>query len=224
MRHSISKNGKKRKIRNSFDDYRYSLAKRQNNDSSDEYEEDCSSDHSRSNVYSVNNDVYFYSDVTNSSCFELNREIRKVTKQMLNLATRYSIDPPPVKLHIKSYGGSVFAAISTIDTILNNEIEVHSIIEGCAASAGTLISIVCHKRFIMEHAYMLIHELRSGCWGKMSEIKDDFTNNNELMNLIKTLYSKHTKVPKRKIDEILEHDLWWNAKKCLELNLVDEIM
>jgi ATP-dependent protease ClpP protease subunit len=70
---------------------------------------------------------------------------------------------------------------------------------------------------------MLIHELSSGFWGKMREIKDDFKNDEELMKVIKRLYAKYSKVPGKSIDEILEHDIWWNSKKCLALKLVDEI-
>jgi len=37
------------------------------------------------------------------------------------------------------------------------------------------------------------------------------------------LTEKHARIPDRKIDEILEHDLWFDAKTCLKYGLVDEI-
>jgi ATP-dependent protease ClpP protease subunit len=43
------------------------------------------------------------------------------------------------------------------------------------------------------------------------------------MDTIKAIYKAHTKVPMKKLDEILKHDLWFDANKCLQLGLVDEI-
>ena len=48
-------------------------------------------------------------------------------------------------------------------------------------------------------------------------------NNTHLMQTIKTIYKEYTKVPMKKLDEILKHDLWFDCNTCLELGLVDEI-
>lgn len=183
-----------------------------------------SHDDSEKNIYSKDNHIYYYADVTETSCFELNKKIAEVTNNMLQISNRYTIDPPPIWLHIKSYGGCIFDSITTIDTIKSNRVPIYSVIEGCAASAATLISVVAHKRYIRPNAYMLIHQLSSSFWGKMSEIRDDYKNLNELMDFITRIYLQHTKVPKKKLREILEHDLWWNSPKCVKLKLVDEIL
>ena len=91
------------------------------------------------------NHIYFYSDVTKESCLDLNRKINDLNKELLKLAIEYEIEPPNIYLHINSFGGCIYSALSTIDTILNSKIPVISIIEGSAASAATLISMVCHK-------------------------------------------------------------------------------
>jgi ATP-dependent protease ClpP protease subunit len=44
------------------------------------------------------------------------------------------------------------------------------------------------------------------------------------MKRIKEIYEAKTKIPKTKMDEILKHDLWWDAKTCLKYGLVDEIL
>lgn len=72
----------------------------------------------------------------------------------------------PIYLHINSFGGSLYDAYAAVDTIKNLRVPVYSIIEGCAASAGTIISVVCTKRFIGKNAHMLIHQLSSSMWGK----------------------------------------------------------
>ena len=128
-----------------------------------------------------------------------------------------------IYLHINSFGGSVFSAFSVIDTIQNMKVPVVSIIEGAAASAATLISVMCDYRIIYKTSYMLIHQLSSGSWGKMNELEEEMENLKELMNSIKKIYKENTNIPRGELNEILKHDLWWNADICLAKGLVDEI-
>lgn len=101
---------------------------------------------------------------------------------------------------------------------------VYTYIDGCAVSAGTIMSVCGKKRFMGENAYMLVHQLSSMHWGKYQELQDDMKNSDNLMKRIKKLYEEKTKIPKTKMDEILKHDLWWDAKTCLKYGLVDEIL
>jgi ATP-dependent protease ClpP protease subunit len=71
---------------------------------------------------------------------------------------------------------------------------------------------------------MLIHELSDINWGKYTELKDSMKSNDTIMKSIKEWYIERTKLPTDKIDEILSHDIWWNAKQCLKYGLVDQVI
>jgi ATP-dependent protease ClpP protease subunit len=71
---------------------------------------------------------------------------------------------------------------------------------------------------------MLVHQLSSGFWGNYGQISDAKENLDQLMKKIKEIYKRYTKIPTKKIDEILARDLWWDAKTCLKFGLVDEIL
>jgi ATP-dependent protease ClpP protease subunit len=86
------------------------------------------------------------------------------------------------------------------------------------------MSVCGVKRFIGENAYMLVHQLSSGLFGKFQEMEDDMKNSQSLMARIKEIYETKTKIPKTKMDALLKHDLWWDAKTCLKYGLVDEIL
>lgn len=170
----------------------------------------------------VENNVYFYGDITEQNALELNSILYDLDRKLA--ATCLFLDAKPViHLHINSYGGSLFAGLATVDVIRNLRCEVHSYVEGAAASAATIISVVCAKRTIGKYSKMLIHQLSSGSYGKYTELEDDMENNKHLMQTIKTIYKEYTKVPMKKLDEILKHDLWFDCSTCLELGLVDEI-
>lgn len=170
----------------------------------------------------VENNVYFYGDVTESNALELNSTLFELDKK-LSITKEFLDVTPVINLRINSYGGSLFAGLATVDCIRNLKSDVHSYIDGAAASAATIISTVCKKRYIGKYSKMLIHQLSSISYGKYTELEDDMENNKNLMDTIKAIYKAHTKVPMKKLDEILKHDLWFDASKCLQLGLVDEI-
>lgn len=121
-------------------------------DGSDEEPEDSSDS---SSVSAVGRNIYFYTEVTPESVLELNKLIVSCGKtSMAELNGSYE-KPPPIYLHINSPGGDVFAALSAVDTIRLSPVPVITIVEGLAASAATLISIVGNERWIAENASML---------------------------------------------------------------------
>ena len=173
------------------------------------------------------NHIYFYCEVSRKNILELIKNIRFLNNDLLNMKNKYDSNDLNIYLHINSYGGNIFAALAVIDVILSSKIKVISIIEGCAASAATLISMVCQERRISLNSFMLIHQLTSNFWGKMNEIDDEYENLQNLHDLIKKLYKKHTNIKmtgKNGLTNILKRDIWWNSNTCLEIGLVDEIV
>ena len=173
------------------------------------------------------NHIYYYGGVSTSNCLKLNLAIQDVSRKLSLARIDLGVDNLKIYLHINSFGGSVFAALSSIDTIINCDYPIVSIIEGAAASAATLMSVVCHERVIRPNAYMLIHQMSSGFWGKMEEIKDEFMNLKKLTKKLKKIYKEHTKLnnkdSKVKLNDILKRDLWWDSSECLDNGLVDRV-
>ena len=170
-----------------------------------------------------NNHVYFHSEVDRESIFELLALIREAEEESILTSFKLNIPEVPIYLHINSLGGCVFSALNAIDSIESCKVPIYTIIEGASASAGTLISIVGKKRFIRPNAHMLIHQLSSSFWGKMSEIDDEYNNLQDLMGKIKKIYQKHTNIPKKELSNILKHDLWYDSETCIKYKLADEI-
>lgn len=176
-------------------------------------------------VEAKNNDIYFYSEVTRPKILLLNKNLLELGKNLVNQANLLSLsEPAKIQLRINSYGGSVFAGLAAVDYIKQSPVPVTSIIEGCAASAATIMSVSAHHRQMNPNSFMLIHQLSAGMWGKYEEMKDQMDNNDRLMRLIKDIYIEHTKIPRKKLNEILKKDLWFDAETCLEYGLIDEIV
>ena len=166
---------------------------------------------SKNRVEAAANRIYFYSEVNRSNILTLNKYLKNMETNLLNRANTWGTETPEIYLHINSYGAK-------------SKVPVNTIIDGCAASAATMMSVAGAKRLMHENAFMLIHQLSSVSWGKYEALKDDMKNNDMLMERIKSIYLKHTKVPQKQLANMLKHDLWWDAQTCLKYGLVDEII
>ena len=170
------------------------------------------------------NRIYFYSEVSRPKNLELNKNIATMSNTLYNRGQSLQVDPGRIFLHINSFGGSVFAGMSSVDYILNSKVPITTVIDGCAASAATIMSVVGHHRVMHKHSFMLIHQISSAMWGKFEEMKDDMKNSELLMDTIIKIYEEHTRIPRSELETILKRDIWWDAKTCLDYGLVDEII
>ena len=188
-----------------------------------EDEDDADDEADEIKIYRELNHIYFYSEIDRNTISKLNILLREAEEYCIITALKLRIDLVPIYLHIYSNGGYIHAAFSTIDVINSSKVPVYSIIEGATASAGTLISIVCKKRYIRPTAYMLIHQLTSEIWGKMDAIIDEYKNLSQLMKRITDIYSEYSSLTTNKLNKLLKHDLWLDAKKSIKYGLVDEL-
>ena len=183
--------------------------KRKNESDSDSDEE------TFKNVQTHDNHIYFYGDVNSENAMNFVMLVNKFNSERKKYDELF--------LHIQSDGGNVSDAFAMADCILKSEIIINTIVQGCVASAGTLISIVGDYRTIDPHAVMLIHQPSGGIFGKKSEIDDEIRNLNQVEKMCKLFYKKYTKLTEPQLDKIFKHDIEWSAKQCLQYGLVDAI-
>src|ERR1019366_7005279 len=80
---------------------------------------------------------------------------------------------PVIPVVIDSYGGDVYSLLDMISHIQASKIPVATIVEGKAMSAGAILFGFGWPgyRYMAEHATLMIHDISSGGWGKVEEIK-----------------------------------------------------
>lgn len=186
-------------------------------------DEDSAEEEEEDNLTVIDNHIYFYNDVTVKTMADLTIEIKKLTKKLLALNIAYDTDVE-IFLHINSGGGDVFGVLSIINLIINNKVNIVTVIEGQACSAATILSMIGSRRQITENSYMLIHNLSSGFWGKMHEMEDEMKNLTLLTKDIKKMYKTYTNITTTQLETLLKKDLLLDAKTCLRYGLVDEIV
>lgn len=171
--------------------------------------------------------IYFTGPVTESSMGALNKTILEKNKEFEELQRKCndvaSLEPKPVYLWIQSYGGFVDPCLPVLDTIRNSKIPIYTVVNGYAASCGSLLSVVGQKRYMTKSSSILIHQLSGGIQGTMEEIKDGFENTEGTMEKLYKIYENHTKLDRTELEECMKHDIWWDVDKCISFGLIDGV-
>ena len=70
---------------------------------------------------------------------------------------------------------------------------------------------------------MLVHQPHIEWFGKLDDFRDEVNNQEELYEKIVEIYLENTNFKKEELKNLLEHELWLNAEKCIEYGLVDKV-
>jgi ATP-dependent protease ClpP protease subunit len=178
-------------------------------------------------VYTNKNHIYFKTDVTKDSIDKLSTEIDNLNSKMNNISKKSSLGtftPKPIYLHITTNGGDLLAGFFGYDKIKGSKHPINTIIEGCVASAGSLLSMAGHTRYMTPSSHLLIHQLRTGMFGTYEELVDEKNNCHQFMSRLVNMYHTNCngKMTKTNIKEFLKRDIFWDAKTAINNGLVDE--
>lgn len=156
----------------------------------------------------------------------LNTEINDDTASIIQAQLLYlaSInDTEDISLYINSPGGSVTAGLAIYDTMQLIKPNVNTICVGMAASMGAILLCAGHKRSILPHSRVMIHQPSGGAIGQASDIliaaKEIEKCKEELARLVST--HSHQDITKVLVD--MDRDYWMSAKEAVEYGLVDEV-
>ena len=70
------------------------------------------------------------------------------------------------------------------------------------------------------HAFVLIHQLSTGFFGKYKDLKDEMKTCKKVMATLKTLYDDSTTIPKDKLSEFMKRDIYLGYEECLKYEIV----
>ncbi len=137
------------------------------------------------------------------------------------------VDPhKDIELYINSPGGSVTAGLAIYDTMQVLRCDIATICVGQAASMGAVLLAAGTKgkRFCLEHARVMIHQVSAGFHGTAIDINiqaQEVLKNNQLLHEI---LAHHTGQPLDKVTRDTERDHFLSATEACEYGLVDQVL
>ena len=109
------------------------------------------------------------------------------------LALAHSTGQKVIPVVIDSYGGQVYSLMTMIAAIKSSELPVATIVEGKAMSCGAVLLTFGEDgmRFAAPDATVMIHDVSSGGWGKIEELKADVKEAERLDEKIFTMMARN---------------------------------
>jgi len=144
----------------------------------------------------------------------------------------------PIELVFNSPGGSVIAGMDLFDYIQELRRDGHYVTtstRGMAASMGGILLQAGDKRVMGHEAYVLIHEVATGTYGKIGEIEDEVKFMKKIGERVIDIFLTRAaqayeagtatkQLTRGLFTKSWERKDWWlNSAEALELGVVDEL-
>jgi len=128
-----------------------------------------------------------------------------------------------IEVRINSAGGSLFEGFSIFNQ-LRDFGNVHTIVDGVAASAASLIALAGSKVSVYKNSYLFIHNpwtLAIGDHNDMESASDDLK---KFTQTIIDLYKSKTGLAEEELKEFCTKNTFLNSEECLNYGFADDVI
>ena len=145
------------------------------------------------------------------------------------IAQAHNTGQSVIPVVIDSYGGQVYSLMSMIAAIKDAEIPVATIVEGKAMSCGAVLLSFGEEgmRFADPNATVMIHDVSSGTFGKIEELKADVKEAERLDTKIYTMMARNCGKKddyfKKKVFSKKHADWFMDAQEAKKHGLVNHL-
>lgn len=131
-----------------------------------------------------------------------------------------------IKLYVNSPGGSVTAGLAILDTMRYIKPDVATICVGMAASMGAVLLAggAKGKRFALQNAEVMIHQVLGGAEGQASDIKIRAERILKMKDQLNQILADATGQPFAKVEKDTDRDYFMTADEALKYGLIDKII
>jgi ATP-dependent protease ClpP protease subunit len=171
----------------------------------------------------IGNEILYYGDVDRENALDFVEKFKKLEIDLLKKKAELIGYEPVIRVHIMSGGGDMFAGLNMMNVLEKSRIQVITIAQGECCSAATFVLLGGTERRMGKNAYLLIHQISTGFWGKFQELKDEFKTTQKFMKMIKNMYLSKTEIPEKKFKRLMKKDLFLSPEKCLKYGIVHAV-
>ena len=131
-----------------------------------------------------------------------------------------------IGLYINSPGGSFTAAMAIYDTMQFVRPDVSTFCMGQAASAAAVLlaSGAPGKRFVLDHARMLLHQPSSQGEGTVSDLALQAREILRVRSAVEDVLSRHTGQDVERLRRDLDRDRVFTSREAVEYGLADDVI
>lgn len=103
----------------------------------------------------------------------------------------HNTSQPIIPVVIDSYGGQCYSLLDMIAQIQSAKLPVVTILESKGMSCGAMLFAMGNQRYMAPHSTLMLHDVSTGTYGKVEEVKADVKEAERLHKLIFGLIAKN---------------------------------
>lgn len=170
-------------------------------------------------------DLYIYGDIEGNyyDYWEGEEVVSKTSADYFKEQLDVYADIKNIDIYINSWGGSVYEAYGICAQLQRHGAYKTAYVDGFAASAASLVPMVCDKVIMPVNAMMMIHEIASYAYGNAKMLRKEADTLDKMMESNRQLYLSKGNFTEEALVTMLEGETWLTAKQCKEMGLCDEV-
>lgn len=131
-----------------------------------------------------------------------------------------------IHIVLTTTGGCVFSGLNMYEALRHCKVDTCVTADGCVCSAGTFLLLGGKERRMYGTAVVMIHALSTWMGEghvKPKDLREELLNTEVLLNIMTSLYKKHTRLKLPKLRQMYSTDTYIDARQCLDLGIVDRL-
>jgi len=173
----------------------------------------------RLGVYRQGNTLFFFDEIDSYSVSEALRLLQLICSQ----STKKKVQP--IQIILNTPGGCVYSGLCLYDYLRSLECPLLVIGTGLVASMGIIILLAGEKRCVTKNTRLMTHQVSTAIQGKVSDVKIDFNETNELEKICLGIIAERTGQSIKTLEkESKMGDKYFGASEALKRKYIHKII
>ena len=131
----------------------------------------------------------------------------------------------PLDIHINSPGGSVWDGLAMYDAInqLRKRIQVHTYVDGMAASMAGVLMLASDRIHVAENARFMMHNVWGGGVGDAKELRKTADLLDKEQDKIVNIFTNKMGISENEVRALMDEETWYHGQEIIDAGLADVI-
>lgn len=173
----------------------------------------------------------YYVDLEHRT-FWLDEEVAPYLLELIKYIVRWNAEDSatpvdkrqPIRIYFFSPGGDLDVNYALIDTIKMSKTPIIGINIGQCASAAAYIFLSCHKRYMLPHAYFILHQGSGTLSGTFEQICAQMEDYQQQVEELATFVLEHTTYSEEAVAEKIVGEWYIRKDEALENGVVHGVI
>lgn len=173
----------------------------------------------------------YYVDLEHRT-FWLDEEVTPYLLELIKYIVRWNAEDSatpvekrqPIRIYFFSPGGDLDVNYALIDTIKMSKTPIIGINIGQCASAAAYIFLSCHKRYMLPHAYFILHQGSGTLSGTFEQICAQMEDYQQQVEELATFVLEHTTYSEEAVAEKIVGEWYIRKDEALENGVVHGVI